>query len=199
MKVVTRSSNTKSRYTTKGKPSFNIQTFLDSAELTRKVMQYRKSQKIYAQGDSAASVMYIQEGGVKLMVANEVGKEAIVAILGPTDFFGESCLAGQRVRMGTAVALSPTSILVIEKDEMVRVLHAEHALVHRFLAYVLVRNIRVEEDLVYLHREAPGADSAVTGALWRGTPTAKIASQRIPGNAGGNYWNHALPSQFFHE
>jgi CRP/FNR family cyclic AMP-dependent transcriptional regulator len=92
--------------------------------------------------------MYIQGGGVKLTVANAVGKEAIVAILGPTDFFGESCLAGQRVRMGTAIALSPTSILVVDKDEMVRVLHAEHALSDRFLAYMLVRNIRVEEDLV---------------------------------------------------
>src|SRR6266699_3554415 len=80
--------------------------------------------KLYSQGDAATSVLYIQEGGVKLSVVNEVGKEAVVAILGPTDFFGEGCLAGQEVRMGTATAIASTAILDIEKKEMMRVLHA---------------------------------------------------------------------------
>ncbi len=93
-------------------------------------------------------MMYIQEGGVKLSVVNEVGKEAVVAILGPADFLGEGCLAGQEIRMGTATAIVPTTILVIEKNEMMRVLHAEHALSDRFMAYILSRNIRVEEDLI---------------------------------------------------
>jgi CRP/FNR family cyclic AMP-dependent transcriptional regulator len=93
-------------------------------------------------------VMYIQKGGVKLSVVNEVGKEAVVAILGPTDFLGEGCLAGQEIRMGTATAIAPTTILVIEKKEMMRLLHAEHELSDRFMSYILARNIRVEEDLI---------------------------------------------------
>jgi len=92
--------------------------------------------------------MYIQNGGVKLTVVNEVGKEAVVGILGPGDFFGEGCLAGQRICMGTATAITPTSILVIEKSEMMRVLHTEHALSDLFMSYILSRNIRIEEDLI---------------------------------------------------
>ena len=94
------------------------------------------------------SVLYIQNGEIKLSVVNEVGKEAILAILGPGDFFGEGCLAGQSVRMGTATAITPTTLLVIEKNEMIRVLHAEHAFSDRFVSYMLSRNIRIEEDLV---------------------------------------------------
>src|SRR5712692_739078 len=146
--AIARSNNKKSKRKLKEMPGFDAQAFLDSAGVARKVVQYRKSQKIYSQGDSAASVMYIQEGGVKLSVVNEVGKEAVVAILGPADFFGEGCLAGQEVRMGTATAIAPTAILVIEKNEMMRVLHAEHALSDRFMSYILSRNIRIEEDLI---------------------------------------------------
>jgi CRP-like cAMP-binding protein len=92
--------------------------------------------------------MYIQEGSVKLTVVSQTGKEAVVAMLGPGDFFGEGCLAGQSICMATATAISPTTVLVIEKSEMTRVLHEEHELSDRFIAYVLSRNIRVEEDLV---------------------------------------------------
>ena len=129
-------------------PVFDVQAFLDSAGVARKVVEYRKSQKIYAQGDAARSVMYIQKGGVKLSVVNEVGKEAVLAIMGPGDFFGEGSMAGQSIRMGTATAITPTTLLVIEKKEMIRVLHAEHAFSDRFLSYMLSRNIRIEEDLV---------------------------------------------------
>jgi CRP/FNR family transcriptional regulator, cyclic AMP receptor protein len=129
-------------------PVFDAQAFLDSAGVARKVVEYRNSQKVYSQGAPATSVMYVQKGGVKLSVVNEVGKEAVVAILGPSDFFGEGCLAGQNVRMGTATAITPTTVLVIERNEMMRVLHAEHALSDRFLAHMLSRNIRIEEDLV---------------------------------------------------
>jgi CRP-like cAMP-binding protein len=92
--------------------------------------------------------MYIQRGGVKLTVVNEVGKEAVVGLLGPGDFFGEGCLAGQLVCMGTATAITPTTLLVIEKKEMIRVLHAEPEFSERFMAYMLARNIRIEQDLV---------------------------------------------------
>jgi CRP/FNR family cyclic AMP-dependent transcriptional regulator len=130
------------------KPAFDAQAFLDSAGVARKVVEYRRSEKIYSQGDPATSVMYIQKGGVKVSVVNGVGKEAVVAILGPNDFFGEGGMAGQLVRMGTATAVVPATLLVIEKNEMIRVLHAEHAFSDRFVAYMLSRNIRIEEDLV---------------------------------------------------
>jgi len=92
--------------------------------------------------------MYIQKGGVKLSVVNEVGKEAVLAILGPGDFFGEGSMAGQSVRMGTATAITPTTLLEIEKNEMIRVLHAQHAFSDCFVSYMLSRNIRIEEDLM---------------------------------------------------
>ena len=148
MKAIASSTRKESKRKLKENPAFDAQAFLDSAGVLRKVVPYRKSQEIYSQGDPAASVMYIQEGGVKLSVVNEVGKEAVVAILGPGDFLGEGCLAGQEVRMGTATAIAPTAVLVIEKREMMRVLHEEHALSDRFMSYILSRNIRIEEDLI---------------------------------------------------
>jgi len=144
MKSIKGSSNTQSK---KNQP-FNAQAFLDSAGLARKVVEYGKSQKIYTQGEAAENVMYIQKGMIKLSVVNGIGKEAVVAILGPGDFFGEGGMAGQVVRMGTATATTPTTLLVIEKKEMIRVLHAEHEFSDRFLAYMLTRNIRIEQDLI---------------------------------------------------
>jgi CRP/FNR family transcriptional regulator, cyclic AMP receptor protein len=129
-------------------PIFDVQAFLDSAGLARRVTEYRRSEKIYSQGESAKDVLYIQKGGIKLSVVNEVGKEAVVAMLGPGDFFGEGGMAGQLVRMGTATAITPTTVLVIAKKEMIRLLHTEHAFSDRFVAYMLSRNIRIEEDLV---------------------------------------------------
>jgi CRP/FNR family cyclic AMP-dependent transcriptional regulator len=128
--------------------AFNAQAFLDSAGVARSVKEFRTAEVIFSQGDDAKSVMYIQEGGVKLSVVNEVGKEAIVAILGPGDFFGEGCLAGQPVRMGKAAAVARTTVLVIDKNEMLKVLHEQHALSDRFISFMLARNIRIEEDLV---------------------------------------------------
>src|SRR5438876_11081854 len=148
MKAIASSTKKKSKRRPTGKQPFEAQALLNAAGVARKVVVYRKLQKIYSQGDPATSVMYIQEGGVKLSVVNEVGKEAVVAILGPADFFGEGCLAGQEIRMGTATAITPTAILAIEKDEMMRVLHAEQALFDRFMSYMLSRNIRIEEDLI---------------------------------------------------
>jgi CRP-like cAMP-binding protein len=127
---------------------FDAQTFLDSAGVSRKVVDFRKRQTIYSQGDASKNVLYIQQGGVKLCVVNETGKEAVVAMLGPGDFFGEGCLAGQPKRMGSAIAITATTALVIDKNEMIRVLHAEHNFSDRFIAYMLSRNIRIEEDLV---------------------------------------------------
>ena len=111
-------------------------------------MEFGKKETIFSQGDPGKNVLYIQKGGVRLSVVNETGKEAVVAILGPGDFFGEGCLAGQPLRIGSATAVAPTTVLVIEKNEMIRVLHVEHEFSDRFISYMLSRNIRVEEDLV---------------------------------------------------
>jgi CRP/FNR family cyclic AMP-dependent transcriptional regulator len=148
MTVATKRHSRKSKRKRKQMRAFDVQVFLDSAGVARTIAQYRRSQKIFSQGDPATSVMYIQKGGVKLSVVSAAGKEAIVALLGPGDFFGEGCLAGLPFRMGAATAITPTTVLSIEKKEMIRVLHKEHKLSDRFIAYLLTRNIRVEEDLV---------------------------------------------------
>jgi CRP/FNR family transcriptional regulator, cyclic AMP receptor protein len=128
--------------------SFNLRAFLDTAGAARRLLKFRRAEKVHCQGEPANSVKYIQEGGVRLSVINEDGKEAVVAVLGPGDFFGEGCLAGQPVCMGTATAIVPTSILSIDKKEMMRVLRTEHALSDLFISHMLTRNIRIEEDLV---------------------------------------------------
>ena len=129
-------------------PAFDVKSFLDSAGLGRKVAKFAGKETVFTQGDPATNVMYIQEGAVKLVVVNETGKEAVVGMLGPGDFFGEGCLAGQSICMATATAIAPTTVLVIEKNEMIRVLHEEHEFSDRFIAYMLARNGRVEEDLI---------------------------------------------------
>jgi CRP/FNR family cyclic AMP-dependent transcriptional regulator len=141
-------SDKQSKSMSANKGQFSAQAFLDSAGVTRKVREFKRAEAVYSQGDPAKNVMYLQEGGVKLSVVNEVGKEAVVAILGPGDFFGEGCLAGQSVRMGTATAIVPTTVLLIAKSEMFKVLHEQHALSDRFITFMLARNIRIEEDLV---------------------------------------------------
>lgn len=131
-----------------GKIAFEVKVFLDSAGLGRRVEKFRAKETVFAQGAPAKNVLYIQDGGVKLTVVNKTGKEAVVAILGPGDFVGEACLAGQSICIATATAIAPTSVRVIEKDEMMRALHDEHELSDRFIAYMLARNIRVESDLI---------------------------------------------------
>jgi CRP/FNR family cyclic AMP-dependent transcriptional regulator len=129
-------------------PSFDLKLFLDSAGLGSRVGKFGAGETVIAQGDSATNVMYLQEGGVKLTVVNESGKEAVLAIMGPGDFFGEGCLAGQSICMATAVTIAPTTLLLIEKDRMIQVLHEESELSDHFISYVLSRNLRVEEDLI---------------------------------------------------
>jgi CRP/FNR family transcriptional regulator, cyclic AMP receptor protein len=130
------------------KSAFDAQAFLESVGASRRVSEFLDKEIIFSQGDAATSVLYIQKGSVKFTVVNESGKEAVIAIFGPSDFLGEGCMAGQTMRMGTATAIAPTTVLVIEKDEMIRVVSAEHTLSDRFIAHMLARNIRVEADLV---------------------------------------------------
>jgi CRP/FNR family transcriptional regulator, cyclic AMP receptor protein len=148
MQKIANSRNIKSKTKSTQKPVFDTQAFLDTAGVARKVKEFKRAKVVYAQGDAANSVMYVQSGGVKLSVVNEVGKEAVVAILKPGDFFGEGSLAGQPVRMGTATSITPSTVLVIEKSEMFKVLHEQHAFSDRFLTFMLARNIRIEEDLI---------------------------------------------------
>jgi CRP/FNR family transcriptional regulator, cyclic AMP receptor protein len=141
-------SNKNAKSMSKKKGAFDARAFLDSAGVSRKVRQFKRADIIFSQGTPANSVMYVQEGAVKLTAVSEGGKEAIITILGPGDFFGEGCLAGQSLRMGNATTTIPSTVLVIDKKEMQRVLHEQHELSDLFISFVLTRNIRIEEDLV---------------------------------------------------
>src|ERR1044071_1765867 len=134
--------------TLKKSTAFDLHTFLDSAGLERTVVKYSKGDVVYSQGEPAERVMYIQQGSIKISVVSKTGKEAIVGMLGSGDFFGEGCLAGQSRRMATATAMTPTTVLVVDKAHMMRMLHDEPALSDRFTVHMLARNIRMEEDLV---------------------------------------------------
>jgi CRP-like cAMP-binding protein len=129
-------------------PAFHAQAFLDSAGVARRVVEFCAHAVIYSQGDPADTVLYIQKGGVQLSVLSEAGKQAIVAALGAGEFFGEGALAGQPVRMGTASASVATTVMVIEKQSMMRVLHEQHEFSDRFISHMLTRNVRIEADLV---------------------------------------------------
>jgi CRP/FNR family cyclic AMP-dependent transcriptional regulator len=133
----------------KTKPPFDPKLFLAKIGRERSVADYQKNQTVFSQGDPADAVFYIQKGQVKLTVVSRQGKEAVIAILGGDNpFFGEGCLAGQSIRMATAIAMSECSIMRIKKAAMVRVLHDEPTFSELFLRHVLFRNIRIEEDLV---------------------------------------------------
>ena len=127
---------------------FNLHSFLNTAGLDRKLVHFAKKDVIFTQGAKSDTVFYVREGRVKLTVVSKNAKEAIIGVLGDGDFLGEGCLAGQPLRMATATAISPTSVLEIRKPVMMRVLREEHAFSERFLAHVLARNIRIEADLV---------------------------------------------------
>jgi len=127
---------------------FDAEAFLKSTGATRRVATYPKEKIVFSQGQPSDAVMYIQKGGIKISVLSRTGKEAVVAMLGPGDFFGEGALTGQPVRLGTATATIPTTVLVIEKGAMLQLLRDEPKFSERFIAYMLERNLRVEADLV---------------------------------------------------
>jgi CRP/FNR family cyclic AMP-dependent transcriptional regulator len=128
--------------------AFHVQAFPDLAGIAERPIEHAQGDVIFAQGDGAKQVMYIQAGGVRLSVQSKAGRDAVLAMLGPGDFFGEGCLAGQRFRIGTATAIMPSTILPISCDTMVRVLHEKPAISDRFIAHMLARTIRIEEDLI---------------------------------------------------
>ena len=132
----------------KAKLPFDPKTFLSKVNGGRTVSEYRKHQHVYQQGDTADSVFYIQSEKVKVTVLSPQGKEAVVAILGPGDFFGEACIAGQSLRLATVTAMEQSSITKMPKANTVNVIHTEPAFAELFIAHLLARNSRVEEDLV---------------------------------------------------
>jgi CRP/FNR family transcriptional regulator, cyclic AMP receptor protein len=130
------------------KRSFDLAQYLSASGVKKKLVNYRKAQVIFSQGQKSGSVFYLQSGTVKLGVTSSTGKDAIVAFLRPGDFFGEGSIAGQPLRVSTATATEPVVALAIDRDEMVRVIHEEHEFSDRFVAHMLKRNVRIEEDLV---------------------------------------------------
>ena len=135
---------------TKVKPAASIKpaTTIEWTGLRTRRIDYKAGATIFAQGDPAASLMYVDSGAVRLSVLSHAGKEAVVAVLDVGHFFGEGCLAGQTLRMATASAIGPSSIRVVDKEDMARHLHAHPAFAGRFLTHMLTRNIRIEEDLI---------------------------------------------------
>jgi CRP-like cAMP-binding protein len=149
MTTRTRPTATRTRPTTAASiKAFDLQVFLDSAGIDRTVKKYDKSAVVFSQGDPATDVFYLQQGSVKLSVLSRIGKEAVVGILGPGDFFGEGSLAGQPLRMATAATLVASTALVLERSHMVEMLQKESTLAERFLSHMLARNIKIEEDLI---------------------------------------------------
>ncbi len=132
----------------KGRSAFDVEGYLESAGGAGKVVQYRRGAVVFSQGDPANDIRYIRKGAIKLSVLSRIGKEAVVAMLAPGDFFGEGILAGQSIRIGTATAVVASTVLIIGKEAMVRLLHEEPAFSDRFISYMLARNIRIEADLV---------------------------------------------------
>ena len=132
----------------KKRRAFNPQTFLSTINGGRKTLSLSKNQMVFSQGDSSDSVFYIQKGRVRLSVVSKKGKEATIGVLNEGDFFGEGCLAGQPLRMCSATAMTDCTLMRIDKKSMMEVLHREHAFSDMFVAYLLTRNIRYEEDLV---------------------------------------------------
>jgi len=129
------------------KAAFDVSIFLNSV-VSKKRIEFRKRQTLFTQGQPARQVFYLQEGSVKVAVTSAAGKEAVVAILGPGDFLGEACLVGQPLWIATATTMTTGSALVIEKAEMLRLLHAEQDFSDRFISYMVTRSVRTEEDLI---------------------------------------------------
>jgi CRP-like cAMP-binding protein len=137
-----------SRRKPKAAAAFNAQAFLGSPGMAKTVVAYGRGETIFTQGDGSEEVLYIQTGSVKLSVLSKTGRDAVVAMLGPGDFFGEGCLAGQPTRMGSATATIPSVIVLVGKNTMVRLLHQQHSMSDRFIAHMLSRNIQIEADLI---------------------------------------------------
>jgi CRP/FNR family transcriptional regulator, cyclic AMP receptor protein len=186
----------------KQKGAFDVEAFLRSAGAGKTIVTYQPTDVIFSQGDASDSVLYIQEGTVKLSVLSHGGKEAVVALLGPGDFFGERALAGHPVRLEAATAMTVTTLLVIPKEEMIRRLHDQHALSDRFITYMLARNSRIEEDLVdqlFNSSEKRLARTLLLLARYGKPDQTSRAAADLSGDARGNDRHDALARELLHE
>jgi CRP/FNR family cyclic AMP-dependent transcriptional regulator len=171
MKAPARSVETKSRR------DFDVDTYLKSSGPGRTVVKYRRGDVVFARGDPADDVRYIQHGAIKLAVLSPVGKEAVVAMLAAGDFFGEGTLAGQTARLATASAAAASSVLVIEKSSMVRLLRAEPAFLDRFISFMLTRNMRIQADLV--DQLFNSSEKRLARMLWLLTRSEEVHPHRV--------------------
>jgi CRP/FNR family cyclic AMP-dependent transcriptional regulator len=184
-------------------PPFDPKIFLARLGAGKTRAELRKGQIVFAQGDPAAAVFYIQKGKIELRVLSRQGKEAILTVLGVDDFFGEGCLAGQPLRMATAVAVTECSIVRLEKSAMIAVLHDEPVFSALFISYLLTRNIRIEEDLVdQLFNSSEKRLARVffaVGQLRKGGETRGGDPQGQPGNPGRDDRHYPVAGELFHE
>jgi len=182
---------------------FNTKTFLSTIDSGRRIEAFHKKQTIFAQGDPSDAVFYIREGKVRLTIVSKSGKEATIGILNEGDFFGEGCLAGQTLRLSSATAMTDCSVMQIGKKYMMEVLHREHAFSDMFVAYLLTRNIRHEEDLVdqlfNSSAEAIGSDIVIIGSLRQGRKARIYDPEDESGDAGRDGGHDPLASELFHE
>jgi CRP-like cAMP-binding protein len=132
----------------KKKSAFDAKSFLEAAGLGKRVATYKRGDVVFSQGDTCDSVMYLRSGGIQVTVVSHAGREAVVATLGAGDFVGEGALAGHPVRLETARATMPTTVMIVPKRQMIRLLHTQRTFSDRFIAHMLVRNARLEADLV---------------------------------------------------
>ena len=187
----------------KKQPAFDASTFLETLGDDRTTSDWQSKQVIFRQGEPADAIFYIQKGKIKLTVVSKQGKEAVIAILGKGDFFGEGCLAGQPLRMSTAATISDCSIVQLKKAAMVRVLRDEPSFSEMFVAYLLSRNIRIEEDLVdQLFNSSEKRLARVLLLLANfgkeGKPEpviAKLSQETLGGDRG----HDPFPGELFHE
>ena len=193
----------KSRSVAPGKRrGFDVETYLESAGPARRVVKFRRGEVVFSQGDPGNDVRYIQKGAIKLSVLSRIGKEAVVAMLAPGDFFGEGVLAGQPVRIATATAVAASSVLIIEKEAMVRLLHNEPAFADRFIAFMLTRNMRIEADLVdqlFNSSEKRLARTLLLLARYGNANPPADGAEDLSGDARGNDRGDAFAGELLHE
>ena len=182
---------------------FDAKAFLTKAGTERSVSAYRKKQVVFAQGDPADAVFYIERGQIKLTVVSERGKSAVVALLGRGDFFGEGCLAGQPLRMATASAMAEASLVRIDRQAMIGLLHERSMFSEQFMAHLLARNVRFEEDLVDQLFNSSEKRLArvllVAGPLRQGREDRAGDSEDQSRGPGGDGRHHSASDQWLHE
>jgi len=188
---------------TQPRTGFDLAASFASLGLVNAPILYPKGHTIFKQGDPATHVMFLQMGGVKVAVASKSGREAIVGLFGPGDFFGEGCLAGQPLHHGSAIAVLPSAVLSIPKNQMAALLRKQLTVANQFIAHMLARNSRIESDLLdqlfKLYGEAAGARAVAPGRTWYRPDTVDVRAENLPGHARRNHWRDAFASEFLLE